>query len=750
MAQDPTTSPPRPPQTNPPALQSTPQAKGSATISEHINTLGVKVDDIRQWITRDVENFEMCGIDKMLTDLLVDCTNKSQESVEDAYKTRLFKQCLHKVLPLCNGTDKTPLVDGLKGPHKIKETLGIYSEMKTEKELYPQFVTAANTALLFLEKLDFEDIRSAGGSAVCFQVQDPMVIRQRHQDHVSERKPDVIVVSENDICDEQGELGTIYSPKERFLKLATEPPSPKKTKSFEWRDVRTFVEFKKAKSKMQPPPEEYCSQTYTPPKEEYLTLDTLNEPELDALPEGLVPSGLNPRPPPQEPVRRSSRQTKASRTVDPDSNTLKRNSDHFDSIAEPRSKRMKPAQPQPKDHPAIVQAGYYAAEMFTAHTARLHVFGLIVVGDVLYFWRYDRQGNIQCSGFNFIQDLPRFLVLLLAMQRFREQHWGLHPKIDPEFGPRPPSHKTTLTGDEGEEINVTLELSDKERVSHYGLNSRATNLFSIKSDKLSIEDDLVVKLFWAEATRTSEPDILKRVYEIAHDKDVEGHVPVMLWYKSFEDTSTAKIRMRLGLKPEGGRVLYMIIFRKLRPITELTGRDFLLAWWETVKCHLALWKNNIYHRDISPSNLMYRKVEGKIMGVLNDFDLASTHETATGTERTGTVPFMALALLQDEALQGNVRHAYEHDAESFIWVLIWISLRYDDGKTRKHGRPLDAWLRVDAVGCRKEKTDFLESRPTDCYGFCRGVRRYVPSSSPWTYEVTPSPASLNRCLRLPH
>ena len=89
-----------------------------------VSTFTYRVDDIRQWITRDVENFEMCGIDKMLTDLLVDCTNKSQESVEDAYKTRLFKQCLHKVLPLCNGTDKTPLVDGLKGPHKIKETLG--------------------------------------------------------------------------------------------------------------------------------------------------------------------------------------------------------------------------------------------------------------------------------------------------------------------------------------------------------------------------------------------------------------------------------------------------------------------------------------------------------------------------------------------------------------------------------------------------------------------------------------------------
>ncbi|KAF8417742.1 hypothetical protein L210DRAFT_812322, partial [Boletus edulis BED1] len=85
----------------------------------------------------------------------------------------------------------------------------------------------------------------------------------------------------------------------------------------------------------------------------------------------------------------------------------------------------------------IVQAGYYSAEMFAAHTTRLHTFGLVVIGaycDVLYFWRYDRQGNLQRSGLNFVQDLPRFLVLLLAMQRFREQDWGLHPDIDPKFG----------------------------------------------------------------------------------------------------------------------------------------------------------------------------------------------------------------------------------------------------------------------------------------------------------------------------
>ena len=49
----------------------------------------------------------------MLKDLLVDCTNKSQKSVDEAYKTCLFEQYLDKVLPICNGEDQTP-VEGLK------------------------------------------------------------------------------------------------------------------------------------------------------------------------------------------------------------------------------------------------------------------------------------------------------------------------------------------------------------------------------------------------------------------------------------------------------------------------------------------------------------------------------------------------------------------------------------------------------------------------------------------------------------
>ncbi|KAF8421729.1 hypothetical protein L210DRAFT_3672555 [Boletus edulis BED1] len=265
MTQDPTISPQRPQVSHPhqAALQSTPQAKGSATISEHISTVGIQVSDVRPWITRDVEKFQECGLDEMLKDLLVGCTGKSRKSVDEAYKTRLFQRCLDKVLPICNGEDQTP-VEGMKGKsHEVKETLKKYSRIQAEKELYPVFVQAANTALLFLEELKVEDIRPADDPTICFHVNDPTSLKQSHQGQVSQRKPDVIVVSNKDVCDSNGLLGDIYNQKDRFLQLATQPP----VNAFEWRSVRTFVEFKKPKKQMVLPPERYSSRECTPPQE---------------------------------------------------------------------------------------------------------------------------------------------------------------------------------------------------------------------------------------------------------------------------------------------------------------------------------------------------------------------------------------------------------------------------------------------------------------------------------------------------
>ncbi|KAG2134182.1 uncharacterized protein EDB93DRAFT_849741 [Suillus bovinus] len=110
------------------------------------------------------------------------------------------------------------------------------------------------------------------------------------------------------------------------------------------------------------------------------------------------------------------------------------------------------------------------------------------------------------------------------------------------------------------------------------------------------------------------------------------------------------------------------------------------------------------------------RLRGRFISVLNDFDLSSikrflssVEDAPKGFERTGTVPFMSLKLLVPDAIAGKVEHVYCHDAESFIWVLAWVCLRYGNGKLLRKNRPLDEWLTVDAQGCYKEKMAFLGS-----------------------------------------
>jgi len=65
----------------------------------------------------------------------------------------------------------------------------------------------------------------------------------------------------------------------------------------------------------------------------------------------------------------------------------------------------------------------------------------------------------------------------------------------------------------------------------------------------------------------------------------------------------------------------------------------------------ALWPLGIQHRDITPSNMMYKRIHGTNQGYLIDLDLASlVDHDSQNLDRTGTIPFMALELLNSVAL----------------------------------------------------------------------------------------------------
>ena len=115
-------------------------------------------------------------------------------------------------------------------------------------------------------------------------------------------------------------------------------------------------------------------------------------------------------------------------------------------------------------------------------------------------------------------------------------------------------------------------------------------------------------------------------------------------------------------------------------------------------------KPGIFHRDISVNNMMCRKKDGKVFGVLNDYDLAifkSNHAPSSKT-RTGTKPFMAIDLL------GNPTdiHRYRHDLESMFYAIVYVTSRYHEGQ-ELDDPPLQCWEELGEVALKAEKALFI-------------------------------------------
>jgi len=233
--------------------------------------------------------------------------------------------------------------------------------------------------------------------------------------------------------------------------------------------------------------------------------------------------------------------------------------------------------------------------------------------------------------------------------------------------------------------------------------------------------ELVLKVYWPEESRVNEAGIIDEAGRIAEGNgQVEGHLPDLIWARDFDEYSTKNIRMACGIKSEGHRVLRVMLFRRLYPITDLTGDRFWKAFWQCFRCHYHLWHGGVEHNDISVSNLMYDK-DNEDRGILNDFDLAHLRggPRPSGTERTGTMPFMALDLLTEDAWAGKVRRLYRHDCESFAWVLLWICCRFEDGK-EIHEAPLSKFITDDFEVCYVEKL-----------GYHRGLAATIPYKPYW-------------------
>ena len=211
--------------------------------------------------------------------------------------------------------------------------------------------------------------------------------------------------------------------------------------------------------------------------------------------------------------------------------------------------------------------------------------------DYLYIWYYDREGPILTHGINFVQDLPWLLVLLLAFQRFTAADWGSMI----EFDTMGTNHVVNLGNPRTPLDVISLDSTSLRR--NFALIGRCTRIYSVTSSSKDPRDhsktlagtELVLKISWPETTRTSEKDIIKRAMRCKR-KDVRGHLPDLVWSGDLQEYSTGLIRDRLSITTGDTRtrVARVMLFRRLHPITELTGKVFWDAFWQIFRCEQIL------------------------------------------------------------------------------------------------------------------------------------------------------------------
>ena len=133
---------------------------------------------------------------------------------------------------------------------------------------------------------------------------------------------------------------------------------------------------------------------------------------------------------------------------------------------------------------------------------------------------------------------------------------------------------------------------------------------------------------------------------------------------------------------------------------------------------VALSDVDIFHRDISTGNVMLRRLpgpEGKIQGLLSDFDLAvDMHDPdmrgSSHLHRTGTLPFPSMSLLKQlEKPALMFPYILRFDLESCVYVFLWDAMLHPEGRNtlksqvKQAHKLLDSWMTSDPEALYKDK-----------------------------------------------
>ncbi|KAJ7221120.1 hypothetical protein C8J57DRAFT_1482502 [Mycena rebaudengoi] len=562
-------------------------------------------------------------------------------------KTVTVAQFFEWILRITNAPDTSKTENDLN----FQDYLAKYNRWdayKHETELYKPFVELANYCIGKPAKIRF-----------CRD--DPTIVLGSD----AERKPDVVTV-----------WGAALALGDRTSADNLSDTGPGRSNAFHWMELIAFFEFK-----------------FLPGGVDPVTLASSSSTRVASPPAAPPPPkrSATKAPPP------------SSRELRPRADPLARPTTTTRS-SEKRASNSAKATPDKEADPRT-QCASYALELLTYGGLRSHVIGAFIKNNLIP---------------HRAAETAQFITMLKGVADLTETQWGYHPLLSAP-------HPTELYPDRGVlthpfggcDIKLnngrTLTMGETIFQSH-GIIGHGTCVSRAKMVVEGKEEDVIVKWSWPAKTRMPESQLVQIATDLAttnNDPWVLNHLPKILHaeQKEFDENSPQwRLSGHFGEDYEL-RILCIVVQEELHPITELTTAPELSEAFRGIfKCYRWLYeKAGIMHRDISLNNLMYRKINGKIYGVLNDFDLSvllNNEPRSTSNQRTGTEPYMALDLL----VTGRPpRHLYRFDLESLFYIIAYVVGQYHNGK-KIDNPPFDAWDHLPTTALRAEKWRFLSER----------------------------------------
>jgi len=223
-----------------------------------------------------------------------------------------------------------------------------------------------------------------------------------------------------------------------------------------------------------------------------------------------------------------------------------------------------------------------------------------ILGTTIYITWSDRQSVIRTRGFNIIDNLPHFLLILLIMQRFDLARWGFFTSFKGSKIHRAKAHPTFHILEATFIPGKTINIFPQDDPVHNGFNlvGRSTSAAGARDSADGVPprtkdirsgNNMIVKFSWPEETRANEVEIVAKAKRIGETNKLVGdHIPEVLGNidPPYLTCSTRIIRKFLGLDTAGARVLRVIVFPRLKELRYLDEENMLMAFLDCFFCEV--------------------------------------------------------------------------------------------------------------------------------------------------------------------